>query len=359
MLNFFRCLIFILVAAFALNANEEKTHVVVAMPFQEGKPLDPHWYTEEYVDYIKGLLPSDQYTVSGYFVSFENMPKFIGDMKALKAEKEKLTILNVCDGGEQWDGYPGITLQREWEKDPICREQIPLSGSTAKFVEESDNKLKLQTNLAKAGIKTLPQTSFNNIMMVLDIDIAERIEKAELNDSWPLFCKLNVGAGAIGIGEASICHNVEEVEIQVKKILKEFPDVDVVVQPYLPGPEYTILVLKDKVYAGVRRDYHNPNNIMLEDYMTGVRDTNEEITYYESPKEVDELAVRAIYAIPGEHHYTRVDLREDGKGNIFVIDINDRPGFGEPSTVKCMLQFHKLTESQLLQDIIRTAGHLY
>lgn len=359
MLNFIRCLIFILSFTCALQAADIKTHVVVAMPFQEGKPLDPHWYTEDYVDYIKELLPAEHYIVSGYFVSFENMSKFIEDMKALKTTQEKLTILNFCDGGEQWDGYPGITLQRMWEKDEVCRTQIPLTGSTAKFVEESDNKLKLQMNLAEKGLPTIPQTSFNNMEFDLGINVAKTIEKAGLSNSWPLFCKLNVGAAAIMIGEASICRNAEEVEIQVKRILKEFPEVDVIVQPYLPGPEYTILVLKDKVYAGVRRDYHNPNNIMLEDYLTGVRDISEEITYAAAPKWVEELAVKAIHGIPGEHHYTRVDLREDGKGNVYVIDVNDRPGFGDPSTVKCMLEFHHLTESQLLQDILKTAGHKY
>ena len=140
----------------------------------------------------------------------------------------------------------------------------------------------------------------------------------------------------MGICDASICHNIDQLLIHMSKLHTEYPKSDMIVQPYLPGPEYTVLVLGDRVYAAVQRDFHNVYNIMYEDYLTGMRNVEEEITYLPAPLHVQKIAVAAIQAIPGRHHYTRVDMRDDGHGNIYVIDINDRPGFGNPSTLKCM-----------------------
>lgn len=333
--------------------KDKKMHVVVAMPFQPNIPLDPHWYTEEYVKYIENLLPSDKFTVSGYFVSLATIPQFIEDMKALYDKEKNVRVLNVCDGGE-WDGYPGISVVRMWEKHPVSR-LVPMTGADTEFIFNSDDKTKMNLFIRKAKLKSLPQILVTT-QQFDKTDVSGLIAKEGLDKMWPLFCKLNIGAAALGIGPSSICHNIEELKIQLQKVHTEFPKSDIIVQPYLVGPEYTILVVNDEVYAGVQRDYHNHYNIMLEDYLLGVRPTEEEITFYPAPKRIQRLAVKAIQAIPGKHHYTRVDLRSDANGNTYVIDINDRPGIGNPSTVKCMVEFHQLTEAGLLLHLIESAG---
>lgn len=337
--------------------KEDKVHVVVAMPFRPNMPFDPHWYTPEYVKYIADLLPAERYNVTGYFVSLENIPKFLDDMKALHDQKEKVCVLNVCDGGE-WDGYPGISVLRAWEKHSV-NGLIPMSGADAEFIFNSDDKAKMNAFIGKAKIKALPQALVDAEELHkddLESLLRASIKKEHLDESWPLFCKLNIGAGALGIGASSICHNISELVAQVQKMHLNFPKSDLLLQPYLPGPEYTVFVLKDRVYVAVQRDFHNSYNVMEEDYLTGINPVEEEITYHPASKHAQQLALKAIQAIPGKHHYTRVDLRDDGKGNCYVIDINDRPGFGNPSTVKSMLEFHHLTEAKLLLDIIETCS---
>ena len=136
----------------------------------------------------------------------------------------------------------------------------------------------------------------------------------------------------------------------------QFPESNILIQPYLPGPEYTVLVLKDKPYVATVRSFQNPLNIMLDDYLVGSRPVTEELKYSPVSAETQEIAVKGIKAIPGRHHYTRVDMREDGKGNVYIIDINDRPGFGEHSSVRTILEHFKMSESKLLQDILSTAS---
>lgn len=330
---------------------ENKTHLVVAMPFQPNLPLDPHWYTADYVDYIASLLPSERYSVSGYFVSLQNIPQFLDDMQALQAQKKNVRILNVCDGGE-WDGYPCISVLTQWKEHPVSA-LIPMTGADAQFILNSDDKTTMQSYISQANLKALPQALV--AAQTLDkINLSSLLEKQQLDQAWPLFCKLNIGAGALGISPASICQNIEELTAQLHKVQADFPKSDILIQPYLAGPEYTIFVLKERVYVAVQRDFHNPSNLMLEDYLTDVSKADEEISYYPAPQHVQDLAIKAIQAIPGKHHYTRVDLRNDAKGNTYVLDINDRPGFGNPSTIKCMLDFHHLSEAQLLLDIVET-----
>lgn len=340
----------------ALNGKEksqdQKMHVVVALPFRPNLPLDPHWYTEDYVDYIAALLPKDRYEVSGYFVSLLNMPQFLDDMQKLQQQKGNLSVLNFCDGGE-WDGYPGLSLCRLWEQHAI-NGLIPKSGADYTFILNSDDKVKMQVFLKKAKLKFLPQTLISQNQILDKASVMDQLAKAGLDHAWPMFCKLNVGAGALSINDDSVCHTIEELLAHLQKLMSEYPNSDIILQPYLPGPEYTVLVLRDRVYTAIRRDFHNRYNIMYEDYMTGVRPVEEEITYLPAPKHVHQIALDAIQAIPGKQHYSRIDMRDDGKGNIYVIDINDRPGFGTPSTLKCMLDFNHISEAQLLRDIVET-----
>lgn len=335
------------------STSENKMTVVVALPFQEGKPFDTvHWYGPDYIDYIRSLLPKEKYTVTGYFVSLQNIPKFLSDMDALYKQDSTLRILNICDGGE-WDGYPGISVLTAWEKHPISK-YVPLTGSNAEFIYHSDDKIRMNEHLQNAELQILPEA----VIPAQDIATTELnafVKKGKLENSWPLFVKLNIGAGACGIGPQSICHNLDELKAQLNRMHSEYPKSDLLVQPYLPGPEYTIFIVNDKVYMGIRRDFHNSVNLMLDDYMFGVRPIEEEITFLPATKEAGELALKAVLAIPGKHHYTRVDVRGDSKGNLFVIDINDRPGFGNPSTIKSMLDFHHIPETQFLEDIISSA----
>lgn len=332
--------------------QDHKTHVVVAMPFKPNMPFDPHWYSPAYVDYIASLLPSSQYNVTGYFVSLENIPQFLDDMQTLYNQEKNICIFNVCDGGE-WDGYPGISVLHQWEKHPVSR-LIPMTGANAQFIFNSDDKTTMNEFVRQANLRYLPQTLVRS-QAVATTDYATLIATEHLDQYWPLFCKLNIGAGALGIGPESICHNIEELTAQMQKMHTAFPSSDLIIQPYLPGPEYTILVVKDRVYAGVQRDYHNIYNIMLEDYVLGgARDISEEITFLVAPQHVQDLALKAVQAIPGKHQYTRVDLRNDAKGNTYVIDINDRPGFGNPSTMNYLLEFNHITPAQFMRDLIET-----
>lgn len=332
---------------------KEKTHVVIAIPCRPDVPFDdPNWYSPEFITYMGKFLPTEEYEVSGYYVSLGNIPGFLDDMKTLYDQHNgNVRVLNICDGGE-WDGYPGISVVKQWAKHPISK-LIPMSGGNEEFIYNSDNKTIMQSHIAKAGLKSLQQALVPAEMMSRKA-LKKLLKKQNLDQSWPLFCKLNIGWGALGIDSSSICHNIAELTVQLQKMHQSFPTSDILVQPYLPGPEYTVLVVKDTVYAGFRRDFHNSYNVMEEVFVKPGSSIEDEITFLPVSEQAKEVALKAVHAIPGKHHYTRVDLRNDSKGNTYVIDINDRPALGDPSTVKYMLEFNKLSEAQLIQDLVKT-----
>lgn len=333
--------------------SAKKTHLVLAMPFRgSGYSLDPHWYTPEYANYLANLLPADKYTVTGYFVSFDNIPTFLDDMLNLSIF-ENVRVFNLCDGGE-WDGYPCISLAEGWENHPV-NDLIPVSGADSEFVINSDNKTTMQSHLAKANLKSISQVLVPSELLNEE-ELAALLATEGLDKAWPLFCKLNIGAGAYGIDNTSVCHNLNELVAQLQKMHTLFPTSDLLVQPYLSGKEYTVLILKDRVYAAVRVDYHNRYNVMEDAFLMDPKLIDDEIAFYPAPEHVKDVALKAIQAIPGKHHYSRLDLRDDAEGNTYVIDINDRPGIGNPSRVKYLLEYLNLTESQFLCDVIDTCS---
>lgn len=331
----------------------QATHVVVAVPYRgDEAPFDPHWYSPEYIDYIATLLPKEEYTTSGYFVTLPTIPQFISDINDLAKQREDLIILNFCDGGE-WDGYPGVSLLVAWEKDPIHL-KVPMTGGDAEFVRNSDDKIRMGEWVAKAGLHQLPSLLLTS-QETEERESIERVLNTEWDAKWPLFCKLNIGAGATGVTTQSVCRSVEELKTQVARMHAQFPTSDLLIQPYLSGSEYTVLVIGESVIAAVERRFHNNDNIMLDEYISDAVPIEDEITYSPAPPHVSEVALKAIAAIPGRHHYTRIDLRDDKEGNTYVIDINDRPGFGESSTVNTMLRYNGKSGADLLLNIIKTA----
>ena len=353
--------IFLGLILFRFSPSVEKCDklVVVAMPHNPAVPFDPRWYTLEYYEYLKVLFPNDKYKTKEWFVSFNNIDLFLDDMQKLAKIDNEIVVLNLCDGGE-WDGYPGITLMKKWEEHPVSK-IVRMTGADTEFLWHSDHKARMQTHIHHAGLPTLPDLLLphGRISSILEngkLDLL--LVKEGLNEKWPLFIKLNIGAGALGVNALSVNHDLSSLKAKIVELHKNFPNSDLLIQPFLSGPEYTVLILHNTAIAAARREFNNPYQIVIGPQQLDLAGTEYGTKFGPAPDDVKELALKAVRAMPGIHHYSRVDVRADESGNLFVIDINDRPGFGPSNTLNIMLEYLQMDEADFIQRVVDSASIL-
>jgi D-alanine-D-alanine ligase len=146
---------------------------------------------------------------------------------------------------------------------------------------------------------------------------------------FPAFVKPSYESRSVGINDNSVVENRQELEKQVAFIHKEF-DQPALVEEYLPGQEYTVLMLgngslqeflpgKVEVDAALFGKYP-----ILRADLRGVGATK--ITPASTvAKEAIEVTRKAMEALNCLDH-VRADMRLDAKGRFKIIEVNGIPG---------------------------------
>ena len=148
-------------------------------------------------------------------------------------------------------------------------------------------------------------------------------------DFFPAFVKPNGESRSIGINENSVAETPEELEKQVNFIQTELQQ-GALVEEYLPGREYTVLVLgngkKREILPGrvtVAKELYGKYPVLRSD-LRGVGLTHVSIPE-EHQEEAIELAAQACDALKCDDH-VRIDMREGQDGRLRIMEVNGIPG---------------------------------
>ena len=156
----------------------------------------------------------------------------------------------------------------------------------------------------------LDKVKLTDFLRSRELSVARRYTISDIVDGKEYFVKPRNGSDS-KVSSQFICHTKEEVERQRQKIFKEY-NQDIIIEDYLPGKEYTVAC--SKIGSGLYSapiDINTPLKRM---------DKDEEF-------KVRTLATWTFIELELKHH-ARIDLRSDGKGNIYVIDVNLIPSLG-------------------------------
>ena len=145
----------------------------------------------------------------------------------------------------------------------------------------------------------------------------------------PAFVKPNGESRSIGINDNSVCHDRAALERQVAHLHQELKG-EVLIEEYLSGDEYTVLVLGNddlqEILPGkvtVSEEHYGKYRILRSD-LRGVGITKVSIPS-ELAEEAVELARLAAKATNCRDH-VRLDMRVGADGLLRVIEINGIPG---------------------------------
>jgi D-alanine-D-alanine ligase len=240
-------------------------------------------------------------------------------------EKEFFGLVDRPDFDIVWSALYHITPNEKfigrnaagtWVADEMDARKIPYIGSDSRTMKAMIDKFQTHEILAAGGVAVPAH------VLLHSGDDASQV-------TYPAFVKPICESRSVGISDESVVHNEEELRRRVAFIEREF-DEPGLVEEFLPGAEYTALVLGNgktrECLPGLVtvEDSHFRNYRILRSDLRGVGLTRISLAG-ERTEEASRLADAAAEAM-GCLDNVRIDMRVDAAGQLRIIEVNGIPG---------------------------------
>jgi D-alanine-D-alanine ligase len=299
------------------------------------------WDTLETIDAVARAL-----SAFGNVVRLEATAEFPG---RLRAERPDI-VFNIAEG------LTGVN--RESHVPAICEFYgVPYSGSDPLTLSTCLHKGRTKELLAFNGVPTAPfavVASLRELELLLDGRQEEMLPLAgptrRVPNAFPLFVKPIHEGSSKGVTVRNVVHSRDQLVTRVTELLDTYAQ-PVLVEDYLPGPEFTCAVLGNGPEARVLPIV----GMNFGDLPAGVApiygfeakwvwDTPERpLHIFDCPAPISESLRRAIedvtlraYRVLGCRDWSRVDVRLDAAGQANVVEVNPLPGIlPDPADNSC------------------------
>ncbi|WP_387691978.1 D-alanine--D-alanine ligase [Photorhabdus sp. RM71S] len=226
--------------------------------------------------------------------------------------------------------------------------QLPYTGSGVMASALSMDKLRTKQLWQGIGLTVSPYVSINSQQF-------ERLTDSQLQEyvadlGLPLIVKPSLEGSSVGmtkVDEISELRGALEVAFRY--------DVDLLVEKWLNGPEYTVAILGDTALPSIRIQ---PAAVF---YDYDAKYWSEETQYFcpsglsdEKEQQLTELALKAYQSV-GCSGWGRVDVMMDTDGDFYLLEVNTSPGMTSHSLVPMAARQAGLSFSQLVVKILELA----
>lgn len=261
---------------------------------------------------------------------------------------KNVKIWNLCDGTDD-DGVVGLSIVHRLEE-----YKIPFVGASSDFYYNSCFKSRMKRLFKKYDVPTSPYVCFNEDEFLTLKKILNNVNDINDINDISLFVKPDDGYGSIGISDNSVCSNWKEFINQCGYLFQSgFKRL--IVEEYLGGEEYSVLLTDNYIYPPVQRVYLRKGAKCMDftsdwidgDYKivpvpSGTVDAHVHASH--SADELKSLARKAFLSVNG-NSYARVDIRAHAQtGKLYVLEVNAQPGVGESSTAWDILKLFDQNE---------------
>jgi D-alanine-D-alanine ligase len=214
------------------------------------------------------------------------------------------------------EAFIGRNAAGTWVADVLDERKIPYFGSNSRVMRAMIDKFETHEILAAAGVAVPAH------VLLRSGDDASAV-------TYPAFVKPICESRSVGISDESVVHDEAELRRRIAFLEKEF-DEPGLVEEFLPGDEYTALVLGNgrsrEVLPGLVtvEDSHYRHYRILRSDLRGVGLTRVGLAG-ERTEEARALGDAAAEAM-GCLDHVRIDMRVDRSGKLRIIEVNGIPG---------------------------------
>ena len=256
---------------------------------------------------------------------------------ALYHVSEKSETIGMSEGDENWLA------------DIFDARELPYIGPNAATMKALIHKTTTHGIMDKAGVP-----------VPYHYQIEEGGDLPDL--TYPAFVKPSYESRSVGISDNSVVNNKEELAAQVAFIHKTY-DQPALVEEYLPGQEYTVLMLGNGEYQEFL-----PGKVMVDpslfgDYpilrsdLRGVGATkiHPMKKLADEGIEVTKMAMDALNCLD----HVRADMRLDSNGRLKIIEVNGIPGLKPiKSWSPQIYTLHHPSEEGPMEDYRKLIDHI-
>jgi len=243
----------------------------------------------------------------------------------VQSEEEFFTVIDKREFDMVWSALYHVSANEKfigrnaagvWVADVLDSRGIPYIGSDSRTMRDMIDKFQTHTILARYGV---PVPKHRLVHSGDDLS----------GIAYPAFVKPICESRSVGIADESVVYSDEELRRRVAYIEREF-DQPALVEDYLPGDEYTVLVVGNgssrECLPGlvtVEPQYYSKHKVLRSD-LRGVGLTRISLTSRQA-EEAKEIAGKAADAMNCLDH-VRIDIKADAAGKLRIIEVNGIPG---------------------------------
>jgi len=277
-------------------------------------------------EYIQDFDPAP--FMDGYDWQMVTLTSPVEDrVRALAASGQFDVFLNLCEGYELEEigpgkpGYHGIDVVRALE-----RSGLPFTGAHTGCYDPTREQ---QQAVAEAhGIGFARGYRVGSVEEAVELVVSLR---------YPIMVKHPNSYGSTGMFRESRADSLEQVKAQVARVCSEYGAARM--EEFIVGREYNVLVVDDVshpdrpfAYPPVELVFPPGEEFWHTDvkWNYGVPFALKQVTNRELAARLQE-AGRRLYLAMGLTGYGRCDVRIDGAGELFVLEMNPNPGIMFPS----------------------------
>jgi D-alanine-D-alanine ligase len=276
-------------------------------------------------------------------------------VERLTSERPDL-IVNLCEG------IGGDTAGEAHFAAVVETLRIPYTGCPPECLALVRNKARTKWLLLGAGLPTAP---------FVRIEPRHAIPRQPM-EGWlakgPLFVKPADEDASLGIGQESVVADLAALVRQVESIVERYGAV--LVEPYIDGREFNVGIielpeLQCLPLAEVEFEIGGPLKWAVVTYegkwaagSAADRATPVRCPAAVQPQLADRIRQAALsaYGVTGCRDYARVDLRVDGAGNIFILEVNANPDAGPTAGLARMLATAGINYNDFVERLVSTAA---
>ena len=220
--------------------------------------------------------------------------------------------------------------------------QIPYTGCGV--MSSAISMDKLMTKRIWSGAN-LPTPAFE--ILTADSDFSAVVEKLGL----PLIVKPAEEGSSIGMTKVNQAEHLKAAF----EIAAEFDDI-VFAEQWVTGKEFTVAILGNAVLPPIQivanTDFYDF------DAKYESNETEYHCPCYLSENQTEEIKAmsKLAFEMLGGKGWGRVDLMQDSNENFWLIEVNTTPGMTDHSLVPMAAKQHGLSFSELVVEILKTAG---
>ncbi|MGB8687191.1 MAG: hypothetical protein WCD53_07620 [Microcoleus sp.] len=315
--------------------------VCVLQPDYSQSTVDADYKNCETPRNLSHLLP-ENHQVDHVFLNKATTHR---QLKELKKQNYDIFV-NLCTGCLDWD-VPSIDVI-------VALEQLdlPYTGPTFNLYDPGKELMKYVAYIG--GVRT---PAFVKAETLTDIEVA--CQKLQ----FPLFVKPAASSDSLGIDDQSYVTTKESLQSKVAELIDNFSQV--LVEEYIPGREFTVLVAANPEARHSPITYKSlefvfPEGEQFKTYDLKVRQHHPNRNIPCSEPELDirlrEAAKNIFLAFNGVG-YARLDFRVNEQKEIFFLEVNFNPSIffdgGAEASADYILKFDDLGASEFLKHIIR------